>query len=159
MSDNNPSPRTGSITLIKRLTPESRGITVRFKVLRTIKAKIVWSKKFSRPFLITEREVADETGKMTLVLWNNDADIVRPGRSYILRNGYVRLRDYAMQLMRGRTGEFQEIDATIDVVETPDFSRPFAWKSNDEHDKTTLVRTFEGIEHWETKGYCSSKDF
>ncbi len=130
---------------IASLEPNMSDAVVKFKVLRTKRAKIVWSKKNDRKFLITEREVADDTGKIILVLWNDDASLVRRNKSYILRGGYVRIREYTMHLQRSRTGQFIEIPDIGDVAETPDLSRPFSWRRKSPSPKRTKQgRTFDG---------------
>ncbi|MHA1741998.1 MAG: hypothetical protein ACTSVD_07905 [Candidatus Thorarchaeota archaeon] len=126
-------------TLIRNLNPDDTPALVRFKVLRTRRAAKFVSRRTGRPTLLVEREVADESAKIILILWNHEVDLVRRGLTYLLHGGRVVVRDHAMYLTRGSKGWFTP-SSPIELIDTEaDMSVPFAWLG--ERDKHANPRT------------------
>jgi len=148
-------------TLIADLTPRSRVELVRFKVLEMGDQKLVTVKSTGRMHRVIESQVADESARILLTIWDNDIESIETGRSYVIRNGYVNEFSYRMRLTRGRFGVIQPSEAPIETVnDSCDMSRPFAGKKpKKKREKSDTGRTFRGTQRREFRGYCSWKSF
>lgn len=54
--------------------------------------------------------VADDSASIVLTAWDDDIDLLEPGRYYSLANGYVNIFRDSMRLARGRYGDFAEVE-------------------------------------------------
>jgi replication factor A1 len=143
------------------LTPESRSVSVLIRVLSTSPTRQVRSNRTSRRHLVQNVVVGDSTARINMTLWNEDADSLQEGQTYLLTKGYVREYDECMCLMRSRNGEIKDSIRHIEGVnESVDMSRPFAGrKPQRKSPRTRSGRSFRGTSGREEKGYCSWKGF
>ena len=65
--------------------------------------------KFGKPGRVCNAKVKDESGEVTLTLWNEDIDRVKPGMKVKITNGYVNEFQGEMQLTAGRLGKLEII--------------------------------------------------
>ncbi|MHA1216391.1 MAG: hypothetical protein ACTSPX_03600 [Candidatus Thorarchaeota archaeon] len=138
-------------TLIRDLNPDDTPALVRFKVLRTRRAAEFVSRRTGRPALLVEREVADESATITLILWNQEVDLVRRGLTYLLHGGRVVIRDHAMYLTRGPRGRFTPSPPLDSIDTATDMSVPFAWLRGTEkrvNQRTTVRRIGGDARRW-----------
>jgi ssDNA-binding replication factor A large subunit len=149
------------LTSIASLTPLTRSVSVRFKIVSTSQTRQVRSKRTGKRLLVQEVIAGDSTARINMTLWNEDADSLLEGRTYLLTKGYVREYEECMYLLRSRDGEFKESERHIeDVNELVDMSRPFAGqKTQRRSPRTRSGRSFRGTPGREEKGYCSWKGF
>ncbi len=148
-------------TLIANLTPRSRVELVQFKVLEMGDQKEVIVKKTGRMHRVVESQVADESARILLTIWDNDIESIETGKSYVIRNGYVNEFSYRMRLTRGRFGEILASKSPVETVnDSHDMSRPFAGKKpKKKRERSDKGRTFRGTQRRESRGYCSWKSF
>ncbi len=148
-------------TLIADLTPRSRVELVRFKVLEVESQREVIVKSTSRMHRVAELQVADESARVLLTVWDNDIESIETGKSYVIRNGYVNEFSHRMKLTRGRFGEILLSESPIEAVnDSRDMSKPFAGKKpKKKRERSDTGRTFRGTQRRESRGYCSWKSF
>jgi ssDNA-binding replication factor A large subunit len=84
--------------------------------------------KFGKPGRVCNAQVKDDTGSVTLTLWNEDIDKIKVGDKVHIKNGYVGEWQGEPQLSSGRFGELEVVggdDTTTDeaneatVTDTP----------------------------------------
>jgi replication factor A1 len=74
--------------------------------------------KFGRAGRVASATVKDETGSMTLSLWNEEVDKVKAGMKVHIKNGYVNEYQGERQLTAGRFGTLEVVsDLSSDVGE------------------------------------------
>jgi ssDNA-binding replication factor A large subunit len=148
-------------TLIADLTPRSRVELVRFRVLELKSQREVNVKSTGRMHRVAELQVADESARVLLTVWDNDIESIETGKSYVIRNGYVNEFSHRMRLTRGRSGEILPSENPIETVnDSCDMSRPFAGKKpKRKRERSDTGRTFQGTQKRESRGYCSWKSF
>ncbi len=102
------------ITKIKDLTPSSRRVNVLGKVVSVGEPKEIQT-RFGEQKSVTEVIIGDETGKVILSLWGNQADQASDGQTLYIDNGYISLVRGHMRLNVGKYGSLSE--ATEEVPE------------------------------------------
>lgn len=148
-------------TSIAQLKPMFRPPLVIFKVLDINEPRDVRVKRTGLIHRVADATVADSTGRITLTLWDFDIDEVAAGKTYMLRNGRINVRDECMSLTRGFSGEFHAASEPIArVSESPDMSRPFAGVTiRRRRGESGKGRNFQGTMGREARGFCSRKSF
>ncbi|MHA1925211.1 MAG: hypothetical protein ACXABV_11235 [Candidatus Thorarchaeota archaeon] len=149
------------LTCISELTPSSRSVSVLLRIISMSQTRQVRSNKTSRKHLVQDVVTGDSTARINMTLWDEDADSLQEGHTYILIKGYVREYDECMCLLRSRLGKFKESNRHIETVnESVDMSRPFAGRKQQRRKpRTKSGRSFRGTPGREEKGYCSWKGF
>ncbi len=104
-------------TKIKDLTPSSRRVNVLGKVVSVSEPKEIQT-RFGESKSVTEVTLADETGKVTLSLWGDQANQVSDGKTIYIDNGYISLVRGHMRLNVGKYGSLS--DGTEEVSEVND---------------------------------------
>ena len=66
--------------------------------------------KFGREGRVASATLKDESGKVTLSLWNDDVDKVKVGDKVKITNGYVNEFQGEKQLTAGRFGKLEVIE-------------------------------------------------
>jgi ssDNA-binding replication factor A large subunit len=148
-------------TPISGLTVESRAMNVRFCVINRGTPRQVTSRATGRFHLVSDCVVGDETGIITLTLWNDDINDIQLDKTYELLNGQINMFDECMSLSKGRWGKIRV--ASLEVIQvdsTTNMSRPFMGRpKRRKHARSSTGRTFQGTPGRESKGYCSRKGF
>jgi replication factor A1 len=101
---------------IGSLTPRSRGVNLVAKVVEKPEPRVVSSQYDQSEHRLTEALIADETGAITLVLWDDNIDMVSEGDSIKVTNGFVKLFKGRMQLNLGRYGKVEQSDVDVPDV-------------------------------------------
>ncbi len=109
------------ITKIKDLTPSSRRVNVVGKVVVLGEPKEIKT-RFGEDKSVTEVTVADDTGKITLTLWDDQTKDIRDGEVLKIDNGYISLLRGHMRLNVGKYGSMAESEEDIEPNEEPDMS-------------------------------------
>jgi replication factor A1 len=65
--------------------------------------------KFGKPGRVCNAKVKDNSGEVTLTLWNEDIDKVNVGDKVHIKNGYVSEWQGNLQLSTGRFGEMEVV--------------------------------------------------
>src|SRR3989338_5101437 len=66
--------------------------------------------KFGKKGKVASAKVKDATGEITLSLWNDQVDLVKPGQTLKIINGYVSEFQGEPQLTTGRFGKLEIIE-------------------------------------------------
>jgi Single-stranded DNA-binding replication protein A (RPA), large (70 kD) subunit and related ssDNA-binding proteins len=103
------------ITKIKELTPESRRVNVLAKVLEIGEPKEI-NTRFGESKSVTEVVIADDTGKVKLSLWGEQASSVKDGETLHVDNGYISLVRGQMRLNVGKYGNLNESEEDVGEV-------------------------------------------
>ncbi|MFW6111385.1 MAG: single-stranded DNA-binding protein [Thermoproteota archaeon] len=112
MSSNRYSKRRTVDTKINKLTPNSRAVDVKAKVVSKGEAREVTSRKDGSSHRVCDVVIGDETGTVILSLWNEDIVKVREGDTVEIGNGYVKTFRGKMRLNVGKYG-------TLKIAEEP----------------------------------------
>ncbi len=149
-----------SWTDIIHLTPDSRGVNVRFRIFNRRARKQVTSKASGRKHEIAIIEIADSTARINLILWNYDIDLVENDDDYCLLNGYITLHDECMSLSKVRNGAIRKASKSIELMKDDiDMSRPFIWKPKRQTSRPSTSRTLNGSSGRHVRRYASRKSF
>jgi ssDNA-binding replication factor A large subunit len=102
---------------IAELTPRMSGVGVTFKVIEISDAREVISRRDGSTNQVASAVIGDESGIVTLPLWNDMIGEVEPGKVYSLTNAYTGLFRGNLRLKVGR-------DSTLSLsdIEIPDIN-------------------------------------
>lgn len=117
---------------IGELSPRSRNVNIVAKVVSKTPERVVSSQYDQREHRLSEALIADETGAINLVLWDEKIDLVEEGATIRVVNGFIKLFKGKMQLNLGRYGTIEQADEDIgelnlenNLSETPQPVREF----------------------------------
>ncbi|MFX1520111.1 MAG: single-stranded DNA-binding protein [Promethearchaeota archaeon] len=102
-----------SETSVGELSPRSREVNVKVKVVKINEVREVTSRRDGSINRVTEALVGDETGSIFLTLWNENIDKVQLDSTIKIENGYCNLFKGNMRLNIGRYGSLSEIEEDI----------------------------------------------
>ncbi len=94
---------------ISSLRPGARRVNVRFKVIKKLSEREVFSRRDFTRHRVAELLIGDETGTIVLTLWDSDIDKVRVNGTYKVTNGYVSTFRGSPRLNVGRYGRIEEV--------------------------------------------------
>lgn len=97
---------------IGQLTPRSRNVNLIARVVSKSPERVVSSQYDQKEHRLSELLIADETGAINLVLWDDRIDEVREGSTIKITNGFIKLFRGRMQLNLGRYGTVEEVEET-----------------------------------------------
>ncbi len=106
------------MTKIASLTPASRQVNLIGKITEKAPERSVSSRYGDTENRICEATIGDETGTITLVLWNENIDKVKEGDVVSIENGFIKIFRQSMQLNVGRYGKLTESTQSIETVNT-----------------------------------------
>lgn len=101
---------------IGNLSPWSRSVNLLAKVVKKGEEKFVASKFDQREHKLSETLIADETGAIMLVLWDENVDKVNEGDVVMITNAFVKPFKGFMQLNLGRYGSIEMVNEEIPNV-------------------------------------------
>lgn len=101
---------------IGNLNPWSRSVNLLAKVIKKGEERFVASKFDQREHRLSETLIADETGAITLVLWDENVDKVNEGDVVMITNAFVKPFKGSMQLNLGRYGSIEMVNEEIPSV-------------------------------------------
>jgi len=104
------------MTKIADLTPSSRQVNLIGKITAKGPERSVSSQFGGTENRICEAMIGDETGVITLVLWNENIDKVNEGDVVSIENGFIKVFRQSMQLNIGRYGKLAASTQTIETV-------------------------------------------
>ncbi len=109
-------------TKVKDLNEGSKRVTVLAKVVTVGEAKQIQT-RYGEQKSVTEAVLGDETGKVTMSLWNEQASQVSNGDSIVVENAYVSFVRGHMRLNVGKYGAIKKSETSVgDVSESLDMS-------------------------------------
>ncbi|MCS7124969.1 MAG: hypothetical protein NZ932_06130 [Candidatus Bathyarchaeota archaeon] len=92
---------------IAELTPTSRAVNVKAKVVSKSEVRSIASGRDGSPHTVCDALIGDETGCIYLTLWDDNIAKVREGETINVGNGYVTLFRGSMRLNVGRYGTLE----------------------------------------------------
>lgn len=92
---------------IAELTPASRAVNVKAKVVSKSDVRSVASGRDGAPHKVCDALIGDETGCIYLTLWDDNIGKVKEGETIKVGNGYVTLFKGSMRLNIGRYGTLE----------------------------------------------------
>ncbi|MGD2066423.1 MAG: OB-fold nucleic acid binding domain-containing protein [Candidatus Bathyarchaeota archaeon] len=84
-------------------------INIEAEVIEKSYAREVRSKFGYRPLMVADATLKDETGKITLTLWNEQVSQVMVGDKVKIENGYAKSFRNVLQLSTGKYGKLTVI--------------------------------------------------
>ena len=108
--------------VVSELRPNMKYLNLKFKVVSVGDPKEVVSRKDGSSHRVAEAIIGDETGTVTMTLWDEAIDKVEAGKSYQVTNAFMSLFKGHMRLNLGRHSELSEIDEEINVNPEKDMS-------------------------------------
>lgn len=103
------------ITKIKDLNPYAKRVNVLAKVVHKGEPKEI-NTRYGEVKHVTEAVVGDETGIITMSLWEDQADLVNEGETIYVDNGYISLVRGHMRLNVGKYGSIKKSEESIEEV-------------------------------------------
>ena len=92
---------------IGEVKPLDKRLNVVFKVVETGEEREI-SKRSGETHRVCDFVVADDTGSITLTLWNEDIDAISVENTYKLSNGFANVFQNSLRLSKGKYGEIEE---------------------------------------------------
>lgn len=103
---------------IADLKPYSKGVNLVAKVVSKSEPKTVGSQYDQSQHQLVNALIADETGAVSLVLWDENISKVNEGDTVRISNAFIKLFRGRMQLNLGRYGRIEKSDEEIGEVNT-----------------------------------------
>lgn len=116
---------------VNELSSMSRRVELVIKVVEKGDMREVTSRRNNATYKVCDALVGDDSGVISMTLWNEDISKVQVGKTYKLSNGYVSVFRNKMQLNTGKYGTLEEVEEEITVN-----------KSNNLSDKEVEQRSF-----------------
>ncbi|MCS7095173.1 MAG: OB-fold nucleic acid binding domain-containing protein [Thaumarchaeota archaeon] len=101
---------------IENLSPSSRGVNLVAKIVSKSEPRVVSSQYDDANHKLSIATIADESGAISLVLWDDDIDKVEVGSTVKITNAYVKVFKGKMQLNLGRYGSIEPVSEDIGDV-------------------------------------------
>ncbi|MEM0127575.1 MAG: single-stranded DNA-binding protein [Thermoplasmatales archaeon] len=109
-------------TKVKDLNSGSKRVTVLAKVLSVGEPKEIQT-RYGEKKTVTEAVLGDDTGKVTMSLWEEQAKQIENGSNIMVENGYVSFVRGHMRLNVGKYGSIKKADSDIsEINESVDMS-------------------------------------
>ncbi len=113
------------IVKINELTPQSRNLQLNVQVVNVGESREVTTRKTGETNQVADAVVADDTGCVTLTLWNEAISDFETGKEYQLNNVYCGLFRGYLRLNLGRYGTYTEVESELGDINTEnDMSEP-----------------------------------
>ncbi len=101
---------------IKELEPKMSNLVTTFKVIGISEPREVTSRHSYETHRVADATVVDETGTVTVPLWNESIEEMKVGKTYRLENGYTGLFRGNLQLKISRQSTVTEAEDEIETV-------------------------------------------
>ena len=101
---------------VEGLVPNARGINIMVKIVSKSEVRHVLIRE--RSHRIVDAWVGDETGSVTLTLWDAESELFEVGDVVDVRNGHTSLYKGSLRLNSGRNGGINKVDKKIEDVNT-----------------------------------------
>jgi len=97
------------VVYVKDLKPGMSRVNIEVKVLKAFEPRTVRTSD-GRRLRLAEFEVGDNTGTITLTLWEENIGLVKQGDIIRIRNGYVTSFRGEPRLSIGRYGKIEQLE-------------------------------------------------
>ncbi|MCS7125525.1 MAG: OB-fold nucleic acid binding domain-containing protein [Aigarchaeota archaeon] len=125
------------------LTPRSRGVNLVGKIVSKTPERIVKSQYDQTEHRLSEALIADETGAISLVLWDDRVDQVNEGDVVKIVNGFIKLFRGKMQLNLGRFGSIEASSIELTEVNTENNLSERAVRYSERYPKSSRTPRFK----------------
>jgi replication factor A1 len=99
---------------IGELTPSSRAVNVKAKVVSKSEIRNIAAGRDGAPHRVCDALIGDETGCVYLTLWDDNIEKVNEGDTINIGNGYVTLFRGNMRLNVGRYGTLEVAEEALE---------------------------------------------
>ena len=107
------------------------------------KSEVREFQKFGKAGRVCNAKIKDESGEMTLTLWNEDIDKVKVGDKIHIKNGYVSEWQGDPQLSTGRFGELEVVESSGAAEPTPSTEKPATETKQEENPEEVISNVEE----------------
>ncbi|MEM4487918.1 MAG: OB-fold nucleic acid binding domain-containing protein [Desulfurococcaceae archaeon] len=97
---------------IKDIKPGLENITITVRVIKVDRPREVMTKYGEAK--VARAEVADDTGTITLTLWRNQIDLVKPGSVIRIENAFAQEYRGRLELSIGSKGKIVTLESVED---------------------------------------------
>lgn len=133
------------IQKIEDLNPLEENVTVTFKVIEKGEVRDIYKRYSGETQHVCDFQVADDTARIILTLWQDDIDATEVDRTYKLEHGFVNIFKNRLRLTRGRSGKISEVDD----VEFDDLNLDNN-RSDEQHEDPRRQRTSYKSDYFDT---------
>lgn len=99
---------------IDDLHKKAKHFNLKVKIISLKNEKTVKSRKSDKTHKVATYLIADESGCINLVLWDEIIDRIELNKCYEIINSYVTIYRHSMQVSLGKYGDLKEIDEEIE---------------------------------------------
>ncbi|MHA2298328.1 MAG: hypothetical protein ACXADA_20045 [Candidatus Hodarchaeales archaeon] len=96
------------------IKPLEKHLNVVFKVIERGETREITKRDSNDTNRVCDITVADDTGTITLTLWNEDIDSTEDEKTYKLSNGFANIFHNSLRLSKGRYGSLEEESTDFD---------------------------------------------
>jgi len=104
--------------VVSDLRPKLREVNLKFKVVSKTDEREVSSRLDGSTHRVSEAIVGDETGVVTMTLWDDQIDQITEDSTFVLKNGYVGFFKNTLRLNIGKYGSIEASEEEIGTVNT-----------------------------------------
>ncbi|MCD6483689.1 MAG: single-stranded DNA-binding protein [Candidatus Odinarchaeota archaeon] len=104
--------------VVSDLRPKLREVNLKFKVVSKTDEREVSSRLDGSTHRVSEAIVGDETGVVTMTLWDDQIDQITEDSTFVLKNGYVGFFKNTLRLNIGKYGSIETSEEEIGTVNT-----------------------------------------
>ncbi len=140
---------------IEDLQPLEKHINVIFKVVEKNEEREITNSRSGETHRVCDFSVADETGQITLTLWNEDIDALEMEKVYKLSNGFANIFQNSLRLSKGKFGNLTE-DATV-FADINDENNRSSEHVEDPRQRQYQRRSYGGSSGGDRGGYGSGR--
>jgi replication factor A1 len=135
-----------TVVKVAELEPRMSNITISFKVIEKGDIREVTSRRDGSVNRVSSAVVGDETGIVTMPLWNDRIQEIESGKTYELKNSYTGFFRGNLRLKIGRDSEFAEAEEVIQEINSEvDMSEEY-------HGRPERRHYYEGYSYGRTSG-------
>jgi len=98
------------------LANQRKNLKVIGKIIKKDETREVLLKTNNSPHQVCDATIADETGCISLSIWDEDIPKVQENKTYCIENGYISTFRGAMKLNVGKFGKIYEIDNILNKI-------------------------------------------
>lgn len=110
------TPRNIAEVKIKDLMNQRKNVKVTGKIIKKDAPREVLFKSDNSPHQVCDATIADETGCISLSIWDEDILKVQEDKIYCIENGYISTFRGSMKLNAGKFGKITQVDTILTEV-------------------------------------------
>ena len=129
---------------ISELTANQSGVNLELEVIEVGEVKSFI--RFGRVLRVSNAKVKDDSGEISLTLWNDEIEKVKPNTKVKITNGYVKEFQGELTVTAGKFGKIEvdgEIKADSDAEPVEEPKEPKAEEAESKSEETTEEKVEE----------------